>query len=282
MLEETAPSCAQVMNFERNQISLATSASMQRSKTINLGPIISTYRGRPLRWRDIFLIFLPGTLAVFAPLAYGVWRTNYGYAQYGPIAASAWGRPWFLIAAFSTLCLLVLALIRMHTSSIRVDVHRNGLSIRLSPFKHHKLHWTQISGIATSTIKNHFLGMVLKKTRSVTLYPTLGSPIGINDRVKNISALADQIKSKIYTRLLPALHANLSKGRSLHFGQLSINQQHITLKSKKFRWEEVTNITVQSGYLVLHLAKKRRLRLATTYIPNIEILFQLINQGIKL
>ena len=66
------------MQIERSLYSYSDETAMQRHKSEDLGPLVKTYRGRQLSWRDIFLIFLPGTLSVILPVCLGAWENIYG------------------------------------------------------------------------------------------------------------------------------------------------------------------------------------------------------------
>ncbi len=253
---------------------------MQRLKRIDLGPLISTYRGRPLRWRDLYLIFLPGTFAVIFPLVYGIWTNNIISLRNGPIAASSWSGPWFILAACSTLCLLLLGLIRVFHTKIYVSTFRNGLEIKLSPVRRHIITWTDIFEITNHSINRHLFGHVVQTKFSIDLLSKKKKTIRLDQKITHITKLAYEIKKYSFQRLFPSLMKDFQNGRWLDFGPLSINNHYISIQHNKFSWSEVSRVYVKAGCMIIETWDEQNIRTKTSQIPNIEILFKLISRGI--
>jgi len=253
---------------------------MQRLKRIDLGPLISTYRGRPLSWRDLFLIFLPGTLAVIFPLVYGIWINNIISLRNGPVAASSWSGPWFILAACSTLCLLLLALIRVFHTNIYVSIFRNGLELNLSPVKRHIITWSDIFEITNHSISRHLFGHTIQTKFSIVLLSKKKKTIRLDQKITHITKLAYEIKKYSFQRLFPSLVNEFRNGRWLDFGPLSINKHNISIKQNKVPWSEVSRVYVNAGCMIIETRDEKNIRITTSQIPNIELLFKLISRGI--
>lgn len=254
---------------------------MQRLKKSDLGPLINIYRGRRLRWRDLFIVFLPGTLAVFIPLIYGIWVSAHGYSQHGPVAASSWSRPWFVLAAISILCLLFLALIRIYNAHTHVSVYKYGLFVYTSPLQQFALPWSKISGIATSSEHKVFLSYVILRKYRITLFLTISKAIILDQRITNILELGECIKTRLYPKLILSLQNEFQNERWLHFGPLSCNKNFIFLRNKRIPWKQVSRVLVQAGFLKIELKNKEYLLLQTSQIPNIELFFRVTSWGIS-
>jgi len=243
---------------------------------------VIVFKGRPLRWQDLFFVFIPATAAVFSPLGYGFWRAYYGYSQFGPTAAEAWSRPWFLLAAFSTLLLLLLALIRINIAHKFIVLRENGLHIHLSPLKDHTFTWSQISGISFEIKRVRFLGFTLQSKKNAKIYHNLGQPIQFGNEIQGLTYLVQEIKHRLYPRLWSALENDLHKGSWLFFGEIGLHREGLKIKKVRYPWEKVKRVSVKSGNVVVELTDNHRLNLAISRIPNIELLFQLIERGINL
>jgi hypothetical protein len=246
-----------------------------------LGPIIFIYHDRPLRWRDLLIIFIPGVLAVLAPLLYGLKRAIYASTYYGPVAAENWSWPWIGLATVALIPLLLLAIRRLRQSHRRVTLHKNGLNIRWTGSQDHNLSWDQIQGLACITTVPTFLGSTSKPRLRLTLYPISGKLIHIDDRLNGLPDLAERIKAKIYPRLLPQMRTAFHKGETLHFGPVRIHQQAINIRGREIPWEKVSRVNVNAGKLVVESQTKSPIRMSVEKIPNIELLIQVLQEGVN-
>ena len=245
-----------------------------------LGPLIAAYRDRPLRWRDLLSTFLPASLAALTPLVYGLWRTYYARMYYGPAAANSWGRPWYALATAGLIPLLLLALSRVRRAHRVVQIHKNGIHIRGRRGRQHTLRWGEIGGIASTTLQDRFLGFTLRSRHRATLYPLLGKPIQLDSRLPNLDELTARVKARLYPRLLPELRTALRGGDQLYFGPVTLHTRAVHLRGREIPWEQVALINLRAGYLVVELHQQRAKKIPVGQIPNVELLIQLIQEGV--
>jgi hypothetical protein len=256
----------------------STQSPMQKK----IGSLVTIFRDRPLRWRDIFLTFIPGGLAVLTPLTYGVLRKRYALAYFGPIAAEIWSKPWFLLAEIALIAFLGLALRRLRRARQVVLVYKNAIAIRLYRNKSFLFYWDQLIGLACTTVQPTFFGRALKPRHRVIIYPKHGKPILLNDRIPKIMELAGRIKAKLYPRLLPNLRENLSKGNPLNFGPITLEQDSLLLQGISIPWDQITSINVQHGHLIVESRTNRPIKIPAGKIINIELLIQLLQDGVEI
>jgi hypothetical protein len=245
-----------------------------------LGPIVTVYRDRPLRWRDFFLVFMPATLMVLAPFAYGLWRNLYAQAYYGPVAARAWSWPWYALATTALVPLLLLALLRVRRAHRSITLHKKGLDIRWTGGQRHILPWRQISGLACNTVQHVFLSLPLGTQSYLTIFPLSGKPIYLDDRIPQLPDLATQLKNIIYPNLFPQLQAAYKKGETLYFGPVTLKQNSIQLREQEIPWKQITSLNIQVGELVVESKTKRPIKVPIGLIPNVELLIQLLQEGV--
>ncbi|MBC8497185.1 MAG: hypothetical protein ISS57_19715 [Anaerolineales bacterium] len=211
-------------------------SNVQHSTQKTLGPATAIYRDRPLRWRDFFLIFLPGGVAALAPFFYGLQRDLYARAYYGPVAAGAWSWPWYALATVALIPLILLALHRVRQAHRIVMLHKHGLMIHWTGGQHHRLPWEEIDGLICNTIENTFLEFPLKTRHRLTICTQSGKLIRIDDRIPKLPELTARLKAKIYPRLLPQLRAAFQKGDTLDFGPIILHKKWVCFKRvEKFR-----------------------------------------------
>lgn len=243
---------------------------------VGLGPLITRSYGRPLRWRDLFLVFVPATLAVFAPLGYGIYRASYAYTQFGPSAAEAWSRSWLSLAAFATLILLLLALYRLLSAHRYLAIHEHGLHIHSSPFQDHKIFWSQISGVSTAAIQNRFLTLPLGTVRKSRIFLKVGKAIDIDRRFGDVAALTDQIETYLHPMLQSQIHKSFNLGKWIYFGDVAVHQEGLQINERSIPWSLISHLYVEDGYLVVKSVQFEATSIPISKIPNLVLLFNLL------
>jgi len=266
----------------------------------SLGTHLETFNGRPITWNNLFGLFLPASLAVLAPCAYGYYRAAAVYKDHGPSAAQAISYPWFLLAVCSLIPLLWLAIFYLRRTHYFISIHENGLLVRFATHKPFWLPWKQIAGIASGDIQEHWLALSLHTYHYATLFPTLGKPIQLDDRLENLTKFVERVKEHLNPRLLIAYRDDFTKDRWLHFGPISIHHQGFRLSDQSPRssfikkvlhkpyansevipWNSVASLSLKSGYLVIELKQNRSIRQAVLNIQNLDLLLQIIDWGIN-
>ena len=245
-----------------------------------LGPLISIYGDRPLRWRDLTTRYIPGALIALVPFFYGLWRVDYALTRFGPAAGYSWGRPWFLLSSIVLIPLLSFALRRIRRAHRLIIVHKNGFRIKQNRVKNRVILWRDISGISTHHSRVRFLGIPLDNRFQAVIHPHIGEPVRLDPRIPHLAELSARIKGKIYPGLLAELREQKSNGKNLYFGPIILNQEGITIRDKSFPWQRVTQINVDKGFLFVHLMEQRTKKIPVRDILNIEILIQLIQEGV--
>lgn len=261
------------------QSSKIVSHNFMSPRSKSLGPVIAVYRQRPLSWVDLFTWGLLGVVAVLFPLVYGYFRQRYAYTHFGPVAATIWSRPWYLLAIIALFAFIALAIYRLRFTRRFVAVHKQGLRLALSDRR--TLRWSEIAGIASSTTQYQFLGLSLRTRYNAKLFPNIGKPIRFDNSLQNLPELLTYIKAQLYPRLSTLLQTNFIEGKWLHFGPISIQRQTIQILDQQYSWSQVEQISVNAGYLVINTNPNSRHHFPVAKIPNIEILLQIIQHEVK-
>jgi hypothetical protein len=219
-------------------------------------------------------------LIALAPFFYGLWRAQYASIHYGPAAAQTWGLPWYTISAVAVVLLSIWAIHRIRRSRRGVVIFKKGLGIQETRRKKCFLRWEEISGITAETVEKRFLGIVLGERHNLTIHPSIGEAIRIHQAIPNQDELAARIKARVHPRLLPKLRDSFSTGSNLYFGDVVINKQEIQLWDRKTPWEQVALINIREGFLVVELKNQMVRKIPVGGIPNVELLIQVIQEGV--
>jgi hypothetical protein len=258
----------------------------------NLGALAAEYRHKEVTGWFAFTLIL-GAASILSPALYGLQRFQYAFSNFGPVAAQHWSRIWFLLAALAGIVFILLLILRARRTRLTAAVYRRGLLLKTGFGKARTLTWRQIAGIAASTTHEHFFGIPLGIHQSVTLYPVLGRPIRLSRDLERLPELAARIKASLYRRLAPDLRTAFKAGQWLYFGPVAIQKNALQLQrpwlfgrgKQIFQWKQVDQITIQDGFLVIKWAdppsRRRFSRILVSKIPNVELLVQIIQQGVK-
>lgn len=255
--------------------------SVRPATKIPLGPVLHIYRDRPLRWFDLFVIFIPASLATMAPFLYGLKRDIYARTYYGPVAAQIWSWPWYATATAALIPLLMLAIRRIWQAHRWVALHKNGVNIQWTGGNSYTLRWNQILGLSCTMSETMLFGRSNRIRHNLTLYCIDGHQIQIDDRIKDLPDLSDRIKAKIYPHLLPKMRASYQKGETLFFGPIQIHKQAIHVREQDIPWKQVSRLNIDSGKLIIETSSRFPIRISTGKIPNVELLIQILQEGVS-
>ena len=225
-------------------------------------------------------LFFPGLAAILAPLGYGLWLADEAYASYGPVAAEYWSRPWYYLAIAAAAIFLMLGIYRVRLSLISVKVRRDGISIRTGFRSARSFEWDDIQGITTSVVEEHFFGLPVRNKYKTRLILRSGKSIRLPGTIQNMPELISRLKANLYPRLFPKLLAEFRSGNRLDFGPLEIQSQVLRLENQEIHWQQVKKVDVRDGKLVIEFNDRPVRKLPVGSIPNLELVLQLIDQGI--
>ena len=258
--------------------SLPGSRILKNTAPKNLGSLIATYRYRPLRWREKLVYLVMGLLAVGLPLAVGSTRYIEGYNNHGELAAVTWSRSWFILAIFALICWSLLIVHRLRLADRYIAIHQKGIAIKIQQAS--ALRWEEISGIASGAFQPSLFGMRGDIRYRATIIPNVGKPIAIRGSFENLPECITRLKARLYPILEAALKPLFVEGKWIYFGPVAVQRDALRLYRLQLPWNDVKRVSISKGDLVVELSDQSSKRIAVDQIPNIEILLQLIDQGV--
>lgn len=104
-----------------------------------------------------------------------------------------------------------------------------------------------------------------------------GSTLTVNAAHINLSRLAALIREQIVPLQLPGMITALQAEQTLHFGQLQVNRQGITLGKRQRPWSQIKSVRQEMHRLAIYDLARRKpwARLPITRVPNLFLLFAL-------
>ena len=253
---------------------------MSLPKRSELGSPITRYSLQEIQWHDLWTVFLPLSLVVLTPIGIGIWRTLYGYSSFGPAAAAAWGRNWFLLGGLLTIFLLLYTLRRLTRARTWVEIYSWGVYLHSPPGRRRMLKWEDITGITSYSITKRFLRVIRRTKHFLTLHSIRYSPLPCHPDLKKREGLKRTIKKQVYRQLKPKLENEFKSGKIIPFGEISISKGALHLKKQDIPWEFMEGITVDKGIFNLNLTTQKRIELPIRKMQNLEILIHLIKTEI--
>jgi hypothetical protein len=266
------------------------------SEIKTLGQRVAVYRVKRLGIGGFVLIALPGILGVLAPLLYGNYRYNFGLSGHGLAAAQAWSRPWYTLTWVALLAFAYLVIARFLSSRRYVVVFTRGIELRLNPLRSRKYRWNQIAGISAYLERRQFLWRKGKARLKVKLFRITGHPIQLPGDLENMPEFAARVKQLLYSHLSPSLELAYENGECVCFGPLTISSKGIrsgntrrvqksSAKHAFIPWEAVNQISLSEGYFIVEYKGStyatKPARYPVSKIPNLEILFHIVQQGVS-
>jgi hypothetical protein len=249
-------------------------------KKTELGSPISTHFLQEFRWLDLLRVILPMLIVVLSPTIYGLWRTLYGYSNYGPAAAATWGRNWFLLGGFLVIFLLIYSLNRLRKAHTWVEVYTWGLLFSFPPGRKRMLYWEDIIGITNYSVTKSFLGIQGKTKNHLIIHSRKYKPIKCHPLIKNLAGLKKTIKKQVYERLKPKFLTAFRDGKTIPFGDILISKQSIVLQKTEVPWSYIEGFSVQKGILFIKLTAQSQIEIPIRNIFNLEILVSIIKTEI--
>lgn len=253
----------------------------------DIGPRLSIYQGYPIRKIEAAATLSLLFIVCGVPFLIGLYRTLYGYAQFGSVAAVSWGFPWFIFSFIFFLIISVYAIYRLSIARVSITLHKHGIIIQKMLRKNQTIRWEDISELyviqLTSRSKNKSID-----TKAVIATKD-NSRFSLKDSmIDNLLELLTQIKASVYVHLYPKIRDRFRAGETISFGPLIIHPRHIKIirgvfipRSSHVPFTDINRITVKSGHLLIKYLNNQDIRISAGKVPNLEILLDLIRSKTK-
>lgn len=246
-----------------------------------LGKLIKSYHHTTPGSRTPGFLHTLALFAIISPLGYGLYRSVYGYFQFGIVAAYSWGRPWFLASLLAGLLFALYVMVRHIRSKSNVYFYEKGIQVSQYRQEPQSLLWKDIKYIFEDSRQTTFFWLPVGENYAVRIVSSGGRELYIQDSLSNIGELIQRIKAKTFPRLRNSVISKFQNGDDVSFGPINISSKYLEFKTYQYPWSRLKDIHINSGKLVIELHNQQRITIPVKDIPNIEILLQLLMDGIS-
>jgi len=263
-----------------------------------LGERIAFYTGHRLKRKDLWWILL-GCLLWVVPLVYAGWLFRKYELENGVLAAYYWIQPFIMLAYLAFLILGTWLTYRIWSAKRFVGVYQNGLRWRLKGFRVHHLIWSDLEGIACATTERVVFLKSLREEHQAVLYRKNKPAVAIDNRIEDYNGLIEIIKAQFYPTIFPNLLASFQNGQRLQFGPIAIQKSSFYIARaipqnefpdrpyqakamNSFAWAQLTDLSVNSGFLMVKSGNSKMKKIPVSQIPNFEILLKIVEQGVTI
>ena len=252
----------------------------------DLGAGVARYKSRFSGWRGFFGCLSICVLAFLLVISFAA-----GYALSNLIKANR----NLLDSPLHILLLVIIFIIYLfwfllarsyqHTGHY-VEIYQFGAKLNLPKIGRQVWKWEDLDGVAVSVVELHYLGITTPMRWRAQLYPQTGKPVEICPEIKNLPELITRLKGAVYPARLRRYRTDFLKGQAIGFGCITIYPDRLeiqksTRNSKKLPWSIISSLGVEKGYLIIHPQGKRRLRIPTSSILNLELFLEIVKQDIR-
>jgi hypothetical protein len=261
-----------------------TSSSQELAVSIEnteTGVLVATFRARSLKRGGWLSLMIGGLIGVLTPTWIGLRAYEAAFVQYGSVAAELRSRPWFIVGATMLVFFAFLILYWIANAKRFIAIYKNGVAFHLFPSRGHFFRWNDLAGISIEIVRTRLFGLTLSTQYQAYLFPNVGRPIHIPQKIKDLPELVSRIKASLYPRLKPAIFENFKAGHWVYFGPIAIQQKSFRINRRAYPLSELESINVTGGFLLVQFRNNGLHRLSILRIPNLELLLQLIQDEVK-
>jgi hypothetical protein len=232
---------------------------------------------KPILVRYLILSCI-GFLGMFAFITIGFLRWRFAMNHFGPAAVWRWITPplWGVIGL--GLFGLVSLILRFRTSQLEIQLtpmaitYRKGRNLKV-------YRWDEVNRMYITSIRYGILKLSWSRKTEALLHFHNGQRLKINQAFERIETLMDSVKRYVYPIMFSRYRNAFNRGESIPFGPLVLTPQGIMNGRKIVRWQELTKIDLQGGFLQLQSTQNSRGKKYTIpvhRIPNIDLCIQLL------
>jgi hypothetical protein len=246
-----------------------------------LGRPVKSYQRNAPGSRKPLLTNSMALLSIALTFCVGMYRGVYGYFNFGIVAAYSWSRNWFL-ATLLIIAIFVLILIFRHIrSNSYIYIYEKGMQLSRYRQEPIALLWKDIHSIYEDSHQSTFLWVPVQTRYSARIVALNGQVIDIRGEFENLDDLIQRIKAKSYPRLKKAAITRFQNKEAVSFGPITISQDDVKTVDYHLLWSQIKDIQLNEGKLMIELMGKKKISVLVKHIPNVEILIQILMDGIR-
>jgi hypothetical protein len=144
--------------------------------------------------------------------------------------------------------------------SMRVQMYEHGFAYTRGT-KTHNFRWDEIEAIwqhiVTYRVRLLIFYVPVGTGHKYTIRTTDGETIKLTNSVNKVGELGSLIQEQVLKHMLPRAIDTYNNGGTLQFGKLSISKQGINNGKETIPWDQVRDIQIDEGHIIVKKAGKR-------------------------
>ncbi len=139
--------------------------------------------------------------------------------------------------------------------------------------------WGDVTTITQQIVRMRSYGIPVWTSHNYRLILANGAKLRFTESVGKVGNMGETMQRQITQALTPRALEALRTGANLPFGKLSVNPMGISNGSETLPWNEISNVTIQNGVIVIGRQGKR-LRWGSSSVaktPNVYVFLSLVD-----
>ncbi len=249
-------------------------------RKLDPGPPLAVYVVRKERLRQRALLIGVSVLACLVALGLAVYRWNFAYTYFGPAVVWRFAQPFLTAALMFAGFAGLQVFLRRAEARHQVSTHPRGMLLRGGK-RVIFIPWGSIEDIRFTIIRYGLPGWFWGDRSVLKLRTNDGARHRLTGALSDLHALIKQVKDMVFPRLMNAYRYNLSQGRPLEFGPISLEPDGLQLGRQRIAWDQIIQAEIIAGSLKVRYRENERVktrRFAVGRIPNADLCRQLLEQ----
>ncbi len=117
--------------------------------------------------------------------------------------------------------------------------------------------WADVESITQQIIRQRYYGIPVWTSYSYRLALTNGQRLRFTETIGKVGKMGEIMQRQITHTLTPRALESLRMGASLPFGKLSVNPMGVSNGTETLRWNEISNVAIQNGVIIIGKVGKR-------------------------
>lgn len=208
-------------------------------------------------------------------------RAFLAYVDYGPLLVGRWVWPPLVVGVLLALLGLWFGIGAWNAARLRIRLHSAGLAV-VRGRRGHALAWVDVLALWSRSVRTGLPGLPGRLHYALELEARDGRRLRLEDSLEGFGALAEAVKSRVYSLLAQASTQAFNQGETLFFGPIQISPAGISDGGRMtYPWSAVNEAQLASGRLIIRAhwdGKSSEVAFPADRIPNVELCAQLIQE----
>jgi hypothetical protein len=229
--------------------------------------------------RRLILTFFLGSLLAVGTLIIAVFRWNFAFSHYGPVAVWNWAGPFLILSA--TLFLIgIIALVFWQVRRFdQAIANPSGLTI-LRGRKGRTFPWERFTDLRIDIVRYGFSWWTWGNSSSITVSSHEDRQLRFRGSPDDLEKFTKVVKEYLYPLRIADYREQMNSQQVIDFGALQCSPQGLTHRKQLFEWDSLQGTRLEAGQLILTVKRgesNKTIRIQTKFLSNPDLCAQIIS-----